>query len=146
MNLRSQRRMAAEILNCGKERVWIDDSYPNIESAITRRDIRGLIKKGVIKRKKLVDTSRGRARALHVKKTRGQRKKTGSIKGAKYAKVPRKRQWITKIRALRKLLFGLRRNGKLKPEDFRDLYKKAGGGFFRDRSHLRLYMEKKGMI
>ncbi|MFQ5836639.1 MAG: 50S ribosomal protein L19e, partial [Candidatus Bathyarchaeia archaeon] len=41
MSLRSQRRLAAEILKVGEGRVWIDpDRTEDVEAAITREEIR----------------------------------------------------------------------------------------------------------
>ncbi|MEM3574244.1 MAG: 50S ribosomal protein L19e, partial [Candidatus Bathyarchaeia archaeon] len=50
MSLRTQRRMAAEILGVGIDRVWMNpDDIEKIESAITREDVRRLIHEGSIK-------------------------------------------------------------------------------------------------
>ena len=44
MKLRSQRRLAAEILKVGEGRVWIDPNrMEDVEAAITRDEIRKLI-------------------------------------------------------------------------------------------------------
>ncbi|UCF59603.1 MAG: 50S ribosomal protein L19e, partial [Candidatus Bathyarchaeota archaeon] len=44
MSLKSQRRLAAELLNVGEGRVWIDpDRIEDVEAAITREEIRRLI-------------------------------------------------------------------------------------------------------
>ena len=63
MNLSSQRRLAANILNIGVNRVWIDpDRTDDVEIAITRQEIRKLIHDGVIKSLPVNALSRGRAR------------------------------------------------------------------------------------
>ena len=50
MNLKNQRRMAAEILKCGVGRVWIDpNGMESLEDAITRADIRIAIHNGTIR-------------------------------------------------------------------------------------------------
>ena len=44
MSLKSQRRLAAEILKIGKNRVWIDpERIDEVEVAITREEIRKLV-------------------------------------------------------------------------------------------------------
>lgn len=49
--LKMQRRIAAELLKCGENRVWIDpEKVDEVASAITREDIRRLIKEGVIRK------------------------------------------------------------------------------------------------
>jgi len=47
-----QRRLAAEVLECGMNRVWFDPTaLDEIASAATKDDIRELIEKGLIKKK-----------------------------------------------------------------------------------------------
>ena len=49
-DLRNQRRMAAEILKCGENRVWMNpDRLDEVEDCITRADIRTAIASGLIK-------------------------------------------------------------------------------------------------
>ena len=63
MNLRSKRRLAAEVLKVGKDRIVFDDEYSDlIQDAITRSTIRGLVGLGAIKVKPKKGVSRGRAR------------------------------------------------------------------------------------
>ena len=51
MNLSAQKRMAAEILKCGQNRVYIDPYLiEEVKMAITREDIRNLIKEGIIQK------------------------------------------------------------------------------------------------
>jgi len=50
LSLKSQRRLAAELLKIGEGRVWIDPEHMvNVEVAITREEIRKLIHEGIIK-------------------------------------------------------------------------------------------------
>lgn len=144
MNLSSQREIAAKILKCGVNRVYIDPKTPNIESAITRKDIRTMISRGYIKKQPIKGTSRVRAREMAEKKHRGQRKGPGSRKGTSNARLNTKTRWVNKIRALRRMLYGLRKKGALEGS-YRKLYRMASGGFFRDRGHLRIYLDKMGV-
>ena len=49
MNLKAQKRMAAEILKCGENRVYFDPyMIEDIKMSITREDIRNLIKEGEV--------------------------------------------------------------------------------------------------
>ena len=60
-DLKSQRRMAAEIMDIGKNRVWIDPEHiDKVEEAITRKDIRNLIDGGTIGKKDVKGTSKSR--------------------------------------------------------------------------------------
>ena len=69
-DLSNQKRMAAAILDCGLHRVWMDpEAAGDIAVAITRADLRELIKKGSVAAEKPKGVSRGRARARDVKRT-----------------------------------------------------------------------------
>jgi len=66
MNLTSQRRLASKILKIGATRVRFDSNRLfEIEQAITREEIRRLIKDGAIQTVPKKGVSRGRARVLH---------------------------------------------------------------------------------
>ena len=58
MDLKNQKRMAAEILGCGVNRVWIDpNKIEELSDAITRADIRTAIESGTIKALSLIHIS-----------------------------------------------------------------------------------------
>lgn len=137
-DLANQKRLAAEILNVGQTRVWMDpERLADIATAITREDIRGLIEEGVIKRRAVVGISRGRARARDLKRAKGHRKGHGSRRGAAGARTPKKEQWMKRIRAQRKLLKSMRDNKEMTPAAYRKFYRKAKGGEFRNVAHLK---------
>ena len=113
-DLRHQRRMAAEVLKCGENRVWMDpDRCEEIAKAVTRSDIRLLIKGGAIAKKPVKGISSARKKKLKMQKEKGRRKGPGSRKGAKNARYPRKRKWVVTIRAIRAYLRELRDEGKI---------------------------------
>lgn len=146
-NLAKQKRIAAEVLNVGKGRVWMDpEATEDVAGAITREDIRGLIEEGIIGDVQKRGVSRGRARVIARQKSLGRRKGPGSRKGAKGARVSRKRRWITKIRALRKRLRELRDGEYLDKTNYRRLYNKANGGDFRTVGHLNEYITAHEML
>ena len=69
MDVSTQRRMAADILDCGIDRVWIDpDQLDRVKMAITKDDIRQLIKEGVIVKKQKKGISSARAKKLKEQK------------------------------------------------------------------------------
>jgi large subunit ribosomal protein L19e len=134
-----QKKLAAKILKVGESRVWLDPSKTkDIEAAITKTDIRKLIKQGAIKAlpKKL---KKPRER---IKKRKG----PGSRKGAKGAILPKKRRWISTVRPLRKMLKELRKTEQLDKATYRKLYLLVKGGMFRSRSHLKIYLEQHGLL
>ena len=147
MKLTIQKRLAAEILKCGLGKVWLDtESDKEIKEAITKADIKSLIKKGLIAKKKLPQQSRARARALQIQKVKGRKSGKGSKKGKPNSRLKDKVKWIFKIRALRILLKELKDHERISTSNYRDLYSKAKGGYFRNKRHLKLYINEHKMM
>lgn len=143
MNLTSQKRMAADVMNVGVGRIWIDpDSVEDVESAITKQDIRNLIEAGTIQKRPEQGVSRGRARHHDTQKKKGRRSGHGNRKGTKGARKTDKDKWKEKIRSLRKELKRMRDEEEITRTDYRDLYDMASGGFFRNKKHMQIYIEK----
>jgi len=140
-DLRNQRRMASTILKCGENRVWMDaDRTDEIAKAVTRRDIKLLINGGAIKSRQIKGISSGRKRFFRKQKEKGRRRGHGSRKGAKYARLPRKQRWIRTIRPIRKYLRQLRDDKKIDKTAYRKYYRKAKGGEFRSKHHLKTHL------
>lgn len=142
MELVNQRRMAAEIMKCGKNRVYMNpNNLDDISEAVTRGDVRRLINEGVIKARPKTGISSGRNKINAVQKAAGKRKGHGSRKGSKYARFPKKRRWINTIRPIRKTLKEYRDSGYISAETYRNYYRHAGGGIFRSVGHMKSHME-----
>ena len=147
MDLRNQRRLAAEALKCGENRVWIDpEEIEEVEKAVTRRDIRNLIKQGFIKARKKQGVSRGRARKLHAQQKKGRRRGYGSRKGTAYARLPKKRRWIRTIRPIRAYLRELKKEKLIDKSMYRKYYIRAKGGEFKSKHHLKTHLIMEGII
>ncbi len=145
--MKVQKRLAAEVLKCSKNRIVFDSSrLSEIKEAITKGDIRKLIADGAISKLQKKGISNVRAKKLAAQKSKGRRKRRGSRKGTKNARSPGKNDWILRIRKQRELLKSLKRQKLLKPADYKNLYLKSKGGFFRSRKHLHLYAEEHGLI
>ena len=139
--------MAAQILKCGENRVWMDPNrLEDIEDSITRADIRTLIASGTIAAAQKKGVSRGRARYVASQKAKGRRKGQGSRKGTANARKPRKEIWKQTIRPIRKRLKELRDSGKLSQRIYRNYYLKAKGGMFRSVSHLESHLKVEGHL
>ncbi|GAB4316645.1 MAG: 50S ribosomal protein L19e [Promethearchaeota archaeon] len=144
MDLKSQRRIAAEILKCGVNRVWMDPAMEDeIIMAITRDDIRQLIKQGIIKKRPEKGISRSRAKVRHERKKRGHGVGPGKRKGKKTARTPKKKAWIQRIRPQRRLLKKLRDRKMIERSVYRKLYLQAKGGAFNSVAHLLRHLEEK---
>ncbi|AIZ56819.1 50S ribosomal protein L19e [Candidatus Methanoplasma termitum] len=147
MDLRNQRRMAADVLKCGENRVWMNpDKLDEIEDCITRSDIRTAVDSGLIKAKPKQGTSRGRIRHAAEQKASGKRKGPGSRKGTANARVPDKRRWIATIRPIRDELKTLRADGKITPSIYRFYYRRAKGGVYKSRRNLKQHMISAGHL
>ncbi len=144
--LSTQRRMAASLLGVGRNKVWMDpEKGEDIAEAITREDVRGLIADGAIRRIFEVGPSRGRWRATKALRDYGHRKGPGSRKGARGVRTGHKAPWMKRIRLQRARLQELRDAGGLKRRAYRDLYRRAGGGQFRNLAHLSQTLEAMGV-
>jgi large subunit ribosomal protein L19e len=145
-DLKSQRRLASQILKIGKNRVWIDpEKTDDAEVAITREEIRKLIHQGVIKMLPEVGVSRSRARVLHAKKKKGRRSGPGSFTGAGRAKISKKEAWMLRIRALRKKLQQVKLNKTITESNYRKLYTMASSGRFESVGDLERYLKSHDM-
>jgi len=147
MDLKNQKRMAAEILGCGETRVWIDPNRSeDVADAITRADIRTAIESGTIKALPKTGVSRGRARYNTAQKAKGRQRGPGSRKGRSGARRPPKKDWIQTIRPIRQTLRGLRDEGKISKTVYRDFYMKAKGGMFKSRAHILSHLKSEGHL
>ncbi|MBS3150988.1 50S ribosomal protein L19e [Candidatus Woesearchaeota archaeon] len=147
MKLKTQRRIAAQILKVGTGKIWFDpEKLGEIKEAITKSDIRSLIRLKIIKLKKLPQQSKARARKIKLKKRKGLRSGQGSRKGKKTARMPRKKVWIAKIRTQRAFLRSLKEKNLIDNNSFRDMMAKAKGGFFRNKRHIRVYLQESEVL
>jgi large subunit ribosomal protein L19e len=141
MNLSNQRRISAQLLKAGENRVWFDPNrLDEVKEAITKADIRALIKDLAIQAKPETGISKFRARKLKIQKSKGRRKGMGSKKGTHKARLPKKEAWMTKIRKQREFLKMLKAKDLIETTTYRNLYRKAKGGFFRSVRHIKLYL------
>ena len=146
-DLKNQRRMAAEVLKCGENRVWMNpDKLEEVAECITRADIRTAVASGLIKAKPKNGTSKARIRHAAEQKANGKRKGPGSRKGTANARVRDKERWMATIRPIRAELKAMRADGTITPAVYRLYYRKAKGGLFKSRRHLRQHMIAAGHL
>jgi len=120
-------------------RVWIDpEDIDRVQSAITRDEVKKLIREGSISLLPKTGVSRGRVRARS-----GRRKGAGSRKGGQK---PGKEAWVLKIRAIRRHLRWLRDKRQLAPGGYKTLLALAKGGVFRSRSHVDEYVKAHHLV
>ena len=141
-DLSAQRRLAADELDVGEDRVWLNpDAQGELADAITREDVREQIQQGNIRTKDAKSNSRGRAREREAKRAAGHQSGPGTRKGKAGGRQDPRDDWIERIRAQRERLRELRDDGPLDRSQYRELYDKASGGEFEDVRRLEAYVE-----
>ena len=142
-----KKRLAGKILGISPRKViFAGEALEDIQKAITRADMRGLIAVGKITIRNSNFHSRSRARAIRVQKRKGRQRGKGSHKGSKYSVVGRKEQWVTRIRVQREFLQKLREKKLLEKKDYRQLYLMSKGGYFRNKRHIKLYLTEHHLL
>lgn len=141
--MKIQKRLAGQLLNASKKRIKFDpERLADIKEAITKTDIRQLIDDKAITKTQEKGVSRARANKIKSQKSKGKQKGPGTRKGKRTARAPRKETWMNKIRSQRQLLNELKDNENISKETYRSLYKKAKGGFFRSKRHIKIYLDE----
>jgi len=142
-----KKKLAARILKTSPKKVrFAADALEDIKKAITRSDLRGLIAVKKITKNKSNQQSLARARENKKQKSKGRRKGRGSKKGSKNSSLSKKSAWMLKIRAQRKFLKELREKKLITPSDYNALYNKSRGGYFRNKRHIKLYLDEQKLV
>jgi large subunit ribosomal protein L19e len=145
--MKLQKRLAARVMNCSPKRIIFDEAkLDEIKEAITKFDIRRLVNRGIITRKPEQGISKYRARAIRTQKRKNRQVGHGSRKGTANARANDKLQWMRRIRAQRDLLKRMRDHNLISRENFKSMYAKAKGGFFRSTHHIKLFLQEQEMI
>ncbi|MBI4399387.1 50S ribosomal protein L19e [Candidatus Micrarchaeota archaeon] len=147
MSLQTVKRIASYLLKAGESRIKIKpEEIKRVKEALTRDDVRSLIKEGIIFAEKKRGVSRALAKIKLKKKQKGRRRGFGSRKGTKYSRISRKRIWINKVRAQRYLLRELQSNGKIKENNYRSLYKMVKGRAFKSKEGMLTYLKENNLV
>lgn len=146
MSLKSQRRLAAEILKVGENRVWIDpERIDYVESAITREEIKKLIHEKVVKSLPEKGISRARARLLNAKRKKGLRRGPGGKSGPARSKITKKQAWMSRIRPVRRRLRELKDSRAITESVYRKMYDMSESGVFESKADLERYIRTHGL-
>ena len=145
MDLKGQKRLAADILGVGVNRIKIDpEMLEEVSKAITREDIKYHISTGAISAKPEKGISRGRLHKRMEQKKKGRRRGPGHRSGTRGARMGKKEAWMRKIRAIRNELKKMRENKEIDTSEYRKFYRQAKGNLFHSRRHLREYIARVG--
>lgn len=147
MNLRNQKKLASKVMKGSPKRVRFDETrLADIKEAITKYDIKALMEDGAITEITKRGVSRGRARQRQSQRNKGRQRGQGLRKGKKTARLPRKLDWMNRIRLQREFLKELKEKELITNNTFRDLYLKAKGGFFRSKRHVKIYITENKLV
>lgn len=140
MNLSTQKQIASKILKCGATRVKVK-AGKEVEEALTREDVRNLIRKGHIWKVQKKGTAKFNVKKRVKQKKRGRQKGHGSRKGTYGARKHSKEIWIETVRPLRRLLRELKDSEAIDNKVYRKMYLMIKGGAIRNKKHLLYYLK-----
>jgi len=129
MDLSKKKKLAKRTLNVGEDRiVFLESRLEEIKDAITKQDIRDLLKIGAI----VIKERKGRKKV--------QRKRSRSTGNIHQKAKKKKREYIILTRKLRRYLGSRVSKGKLLKEHLTDIRKKIRNRVFRSLAHLKEYV------
>jgi large subunit ribosomal protein L19e len=146
VSLKSQRRLAAEIMKIGENRVWIDpERIDYVEAAITREEIKKLIHEKVVRSLPEKGISRARARVFAEKRKKGLRRGPGGKSGPARSKITKKQAWMSRIRPVRRRLRELKDSRAITESVYRKMYDMSESGVFESKADLERYIRTHGL-
>lgn len=130
MNMGNKKVLAAKTMKVGKERIsFVSERLAEIKEAITKEDMRGLVKSGAV----IVNPIQGRKTNVSRKNRRG----AGKIK-LKVNK--RKQEYVIITRKLRAYAAELKKQGKLTAEEVTEIRKRIRNRAYKSKANLKLYI------
>ena len=145
--MKNKKRLAAKLLKTSYTKIkFSPESLDEIKKAITRSDMRGLIAVHKITERQTPFHSRARARRNAAQKRKGRQRGKGSREGRKFSLVNRKERWMARIRVQRSFLRELKEKSLISIGNYRMLYAKTKGGYFRNKRHIKLYLTEHNLF
>lgn len=133
--LQLQKRIAASVLKVGLNKVWFDPArISEIKEAITREDVKELIKEKVIKKKPVKGIKRRAGKKRQKRKKKGRRRGPGKKK--KIVK-KRKKEYMIKIRNLRSYIKNLKLNKTISAGESKKLMRLAKAGILNSKKDIK---------
>ncbi len=127
MNLKKKKILAERALKIGKERIkFLSPRLDEIKEAITKKDIKDLVKSGAI----IIKNKSGRRKLFSKKRRKEIGKIKRSIKNGK-------KNYIILTRKLRKYIYELKKQGRISKNEFIEIRKKIRNKVYKSKSHLK---------
>lgn len=137
VQLTLQKRLAADILKCGKRRVvFTPDHEKYIQQATSRAAIRNLISSKIVSKRAVNAVSHGRFRMHLEAKRLGRHSGHGRRKGSRNARMPTKTLWTQRQRVLRRMARRYRDTSKIDKHLYQQLYSAIKGNQFKNKRVL----------
>jgi len=144
MSIRLTKRIASELMDRGKSSIRLkNEAVPEAKKAITREDVRELIKNGSIYAIKEKHNLSVYSKVLNKKRAKGRRRGIGRRKGSKNARGGV--EYKQKIRGQRRVLHALKTEKIIDNERFKKYYALAKGGSFASKMSLISHMMNEGV-
>lgn len=144
MSIKLTKRIAGELLGRGISSVRIkNDSIQNARKAITREDVRTLIKSGGIYALKAKHNISAYSKVLKEKRNKGRRRGPGRRKGTSKARGAF--DYKKKVRGQRRLLKSLKEQALIDSLKFRKYYALVKGGSFPTKISLLNHIRSDGL-
>jgi large subunit ribosomal protein L19e len=144
MTVKLTKRIAADLLGRGVSSIRIRESaIADAEKAITREDVRALIKKSdvyAIKEKRNISTY---GKLLKVKRAKGRSRGSGRKRGTANAR--QSVEYKKKIRAQRRVLIALKEDKTINNELYKEFYRLVRGGTFPSKASLLGHIRDEGV-
>jgi large subunit ribosomal protein L19e len=137
IDLTRVRKIAAEVLGVGKNKVWMDpEEREELAMGKSVEKVQKMVDDGLILARPMRYPSRGRTRQYRLEKAKGRHRGPGKRSGTRNARLPEREVWMQRIRSLRRLLKELRATGRIDRTAYRALYLKAKGNCFKSKRTL----------
>ncbi|MDE1870233.1 MAG: 50S ribosomal protein L19e [Candidatus Micrarchaeota archaeon] len=146
MTLLFAKRIAAQVLKRGESAIrFKPGSTDEIAKALTREDIKQLIKNGSIIALPAKKNLSERSKILREKRKEGRKRGAGRRKGTLKARGGNA-TWEKKVRSQRLFLRELRLSEKVDKKAFRKFYLLVKGNAFVSKASMVLHMKEEGII
>lgn len=144
MSIRLTKRIASELLGRGTSSIRIKpDFIKDAEKAITREDVRAMLKSGSIYATKEKHNISAYSKVLNEKRKKGRRRGAGRRKGTKAARGVL--EYKKKIRGQRRLIKALKEEKLIDNEKFKKYYALVKGGNFISKASLLNHIRNDGI-